>query len=293
MTAPPPSRACLLGPLRDRAAYGARQDLDRIVKTHLFVIAPNNSGTTFLRTALATSRQTWNLPGEGRAALGYGGPDFVNDRRLLGSNRIPGSQAHWLDILSDPESYDWPLTRKAWYFQAWARDPRAAVFVTNLHPFIVGELARHFRNARFLFLVRNPYALCEGICRALRRRLRRNLPVAVAGDQLETAAARHVAVSLEQQRRNLESQGTQGLCFTYEAMCAEPERTAQSIRALVPQIDDLNLRQRLPVKGRHDAVLTDMNARQISRLGAGRIALCNRVFRRHVGMFDYFGYDFL
>ena len=30
---------------------------------------------------------------------------------------------------------------------------------------IVGDLARHFRNAKFLFMVRNPYAVCEGICR--------------------------------------------------------------------------------------------------------------------------------
>ena len=279
--------------LRDCTAYGARHDLDRIVTTHLFLIAPNNSGTTFLRTALATSRQTWNLLGEGRTALGYGGPDPANDRRLTGSNRIPASRPQWLDVLSDPEAYDWPRTRKAWYFQAWAHAPRASVFVTNLHPFIVGELARYFRNARFLFLVRNPYALCEGICRALRRRMQRNQPVAVAGERLETAAALHVAASLEQQRCNMESYGAQGLCFTYETLCAEPERVAHTIRDLVPQIDDLDLRQRLSVKGRYNTVLTDMNARQISRLDAGQVALCNRVFRRHGNVFDHFGYDLL
>ena len=53
--------------------------------------------------------------------------------------------------------------------------------------------------------------------------------------------------------------------FTYEAMCAEPERVAQRIRALVPELDDLNLHRRLPVKDNtYDEMLADMNARQIS-----------------------------
>ena len=44
---------------------GALHDLERVVVTHLFVICPNNSGSTFPRKALATSRRTWNLPWEG------------------------------------------------------------------------------------------------------------------------------------------------------------------------------------------------------------------------------------
>lgn len=38
--------------------YGVVHDLERITTTHLFVICPNNSGLTFLRNALATSRRT-------------------------------------------------------------------------------------------------------------------------------------------------------------------------------------------------------------------------------------------
>ena len=53
---------------------GAFHDLERVVDTHLFVICANNSGSTFLQKALATSRRTWNLPWEGRKAGGYVGP---------------------------------------------------------------------------------------------------------------------------------------------------------------------------------------------------------------------------
>ena len=73
-------------------------------------------------------------------------------------------------------------------------------------------------------------------------------------------------------------------------MCAEPERTAQAIRALAPELDDLNLRQSLPVKGRYHEMLTDMNARQIARLGAEEFAAFSRVFREREDVLSWFGY---
>ena len=72
-------------------------------------------------------------------------------------------------------------------------------------------------------------------------------------------------------------------------MCAQPERVAQEIQALVLELDDLNLRQRLRVKD-YDAMLTDMNARQVARLNAQDLAAFNRVFRAHRDLLDYFSY---
>ena len=278
---------------------GAFHDLERVVATHLFVICATNSGTTFLRKALATSRRTWNLPWEGRKAGGYVGPLPANDPELADGDRIWAARRRWLDVLEDPAKYDWPHTRKAWYFQAHARDPAASVFVqkTPEHLLVVDALARHFRNARFLFMVRNPYAVCEGICRTLRHRHTsgRGAPrkAASEGVRLEILAARHVATCLEYQRRNVDAFGERGRFFTYEAMCAEPERTARTIRELAPALDDLNLRQRLPVHRKYHEMLTDMNARQIARLTPGQIAAINRVFRRHRAILDHFGYDIM
>ena len=85
--------------------------------------------------------------------------------------------------------------------------------------------------------------------------------------------------------------GDRGVFFTYETMCAEPERVAQDVHALAPAIGDLNLRQRLPVKRGYCEMLTDMNARQIARLDAEQISAFNRVFRAHRDTLDAFGYD--
>jgi len=266
-------------------AWGCLHDVEKLVGAHLFGVAPNNSGSTFLKEALATCRATWNLDWEGQNVLGYVGP----------VPRLPAlwaSEQRWVDLLTDPRSYDWPRTRKAWYFQAFARSPEASVFYTKSPPYLllVDELARRFRNAKFLFMVRNPYAVCEGICRRYREPERPfpGGPWPRVPNLLE-AAARHVAACLEWQRRNIQAHGDRGVFFTYEAMCAEPERTAQAIRALAPELDDLNLRRRLPVRRQHE-MLADMNAREIARLGAEEFAAFNRVFREREDVLAWFGY---
>ena len=76
-------------------------------------------------------------------------------------------------------------------------------------------------------------------------------------------------------------------------MCDDPAGVEEKIRGLVPELDDLRLRQRLLVKGRYHEMLTNMNDRQIARLDAARIATFNRVFRKHRDLLDHFGYQML
>ena len=278
--------------------FGAGCDLESRITTNLFIICPNNSGSTFLKEALAACRNTWNLVRGGYAMPGFVGPPTV-------WTPVPGepracwiwtSRQGWVDALRDPDAYDWPRTRAAWYTVAYARHPAATVFVTKSPPFLlyVDELVRHFPDARFLFMVRNPYAVCEGICRRYRKRFlsggRERCKAPDGG--LEQAAATHVANCLRWQRRNVEAHGERGILFTYEAMCADPAGTEERIRALVPALDDLALRRRHAVK-EYDEVLTDMNARQIGRLDAARIAAFNRVFRARRNDLGYFGYGLM
>ena len=268
--------------------YGAECDPERTVTTHLFVICPNNSGSTFLKQALATCRDTWNLSLEGQFMLGYAGPT-ARSYLALGRRLLWASTPRLVDRLSDAGAFDWARIRKAWYFQSFARRAEASVFVEKSpqHLLLVDELAANFANARFLFMVRNPYAACEGVCRYEQARQR------VPDPDLPAQAARHVVRCLEVQRRNIAAHRSDGVFVRYEDMCAEPERIAAEIRALVPELDDLNLRRRLPVKGLYDEMLTDMNARQIARLTPERIAAFNRVFRDHRDVLAHFGYELL
>ncbi len=267
--------------------FSGAPEVAATVDTHLFGIGANNSGTTFIKEVLATSRRTWNLPREGQFAAGFAGPTTVQHGRLL------WSCGPWGSALRDEAAYDWPRIRKAWRAQSFARSPAASVFYTKAPPFLflVEALRTRFENAKFLFTVRNPYAVCVGIYG-----YRLDQPP-VPGVSYFTAVAEHVVNCMAQQRRNIEryvcAPRPVGVFFTYETMCAEPERVAASIRKLVPALDDLRFRQRLSVKGVYHEPLVDMNPRALGRLTAPQLAAINRVFSRHRRLLGYFGYDLL
>lgn len=275
---------------------GAGRDLAGQIETHLFLACANNSGSTFLAAALGGCRATWRLPREGQFVRGYAGP---LPTRPYANGDCPGllwaSEQRWIDLFRNPANYDWPKTRRAWYFHARAHASDASVFVTKSppHMLLLPQLARHFPKTRFLFMVRNPYAVCEGICRHIAKlgpQYRRQF--AGDGSSLMTAAATHVANCFLWQRRNIEAYGDRGACFTYEEMCAEPAAVAGKVRALVPALDDLRLRRRIAVKA-YDEALANMNERQIARLEAGQIAAFNRVFRAHRDALAHFGYELI
>ncbi len=265
--------------------YGARQDLASLIRTHLFIICPNNSGSTFLQKILSTSSHTWNLESEGQLTFGFAGPNPRKNK----TGSLWASQQRWIDMYTDAGAYNWPIIREAWYFQAFSRNPQAKIFVTKSPPFLlsVAELQHHFENAKFLFMVRNPYAAVEGNFRRLGPQ-----PLRSGVDSLE-AAATHIVNCFRYQQRNIETYRDCGVFFTYEAMCDEPGRIEQYIQTLVPELDDLVLQQKVPVKYIYDEMLRNMNDQQLARISMDDVGRINRVFEHHQELLDYFGYSLL
>ena len=280
-----------------RYISGAGRDLAAQITTHLFVVVPNNSGSTFLKEALRTCPATWNIEHEGWRMLAFAGPQPWEPTGPVPPNSFPAllwaSEARWMRLLTDPSAYDWPRTRQAWYFQAFGQNPDASVFVAKWPPFVLcaDQLREAFPDAKFLFMVRNPYATCEGICRKYGHLAD---ALAAEGRSLEERAATHVVNCFARQRQNLARHGDCSVFFTYEAMCAAPERVTREIAALVPALRDLSLRQRLGVKGNtYNEMLTNMNARQIESLTPQQFERFNRVFQQHENTLGYFGYELM
>ena len=277
---------------------GAGLDLARLINTHLFVVCANNSGSTFLAAALGTSAGAWRLPLEGHRIRGYVGPVPWRMRQpdAPPPDLLWAARPEWIEQFADPARHDWPRTRKVWYFHASASNAQASVFVAKSPPQLlqVEQLAAAFSNARFLFVVRNPYAVCEGICRRYRTRLVRLYEQGFVrpGRNLERMAAEHVAACMARQRRNIEATGEHGAFFTYEAMCASPQHAVRRISRLVPELAGVELRQRLLVKDYHEQ-LTNMNPRQLANLTSEQIATFNQVFRPRRELLYHFGYDLL
>jgi hypothetical protein len=265
--------------------YGADHDLESLIRAHLFIISPNNSGSTFLKNVFATSKQTWNLEEEGQHTEGFAGQSTTG----TGKHLIWAAKPEWIDMFCNESEDTWSQSRQAWYVHAFSQNPEANVFVTKSPPFLlnVAQLQQYFSNAKFIFMVRNPYAVVEGIYR--RRSRQRPLP----GVDMLDAAAAHVMTCFQYQRKNIEAYHEHSTFFTYETLCAEPERIRHAIQALVPELNDVRLDQKVPVKGIYDEMLRNMNEQQIARLSADDLKRVNQIFEPHQDLLDYFGYSLI
>ncbi len=263
--------------------YGAQIDLQTRITCNLFLLCPNNSGSTFLSKAIGTSPDVWSLPREGQHALGYVGAITQNENGLTWA----ASQSA-LERVTNPKDFDWAQNQKTWYFQAQARSDKAKVFFTKAPPFLAYPemLAGQFANTRFVIMVRNPYAMIEGIMRG-------NSRLFADQNQLLDIAVDHTLACLHMQRRNQETYTRVSCFFTYEEMCRAPDTIAQKIKTLIPEIATLTLDQKLPVKQHYDEPLRDMNDAQIARLSPEQFERISNRLKPHASLLAHFGYGIL
>lgn len=262
---------------------GLQHDLDAQIDTHLFVLSPNNSGSTLVKNVLALSHHTWNLRREGQHTYGFSGPTpGAADRALIWA-----AEPHWAESYASPDNFDWDVSRRAWYAQSYALDAGASVFVEKSPPFLLlaDQLCASFKQARFVLLTRDPYATYEGI---IRRRLARP-PQDPTDPRL--LAARHVVACLRGQATNRVALAGTSTYFSYEQLCADPTSCDSAVRALVPTLDDVVFNVQVSVKGMYDEPLRNMNADSAARLSRQDRAVANSVFGEHEDALATFGYE--
>lgn len=140
----------------------AQFELEKLIEKHLFDLS-QQQWINFFENILQTCNNTWNLKREAQWIYGYKGPTTQTVNKPL----IWASSKESLDILLDKSLYAWKITKKAWYFQAFSKTNIASIFTTKTPPFllIVDQLKQNFFNTYFIFMVRNPYAVVEGISR--------------------------------------------------------------------------------------------------------------------------------
>ncbi len=266
-----------------RRYFGAETDLASRIRCNLFVLCPNNSGSTYLSKTIATSPDVWSLPREGQHALGFRGP--VPDGRAA---LLWAADDGVLAQLRDRDAFDWAQNAKAWYFQAQATTASASVFLAKAPPFLAytAALQDSFANCRFVIMVRNPYPVVEAILRHERGRWSDHVA-------LVDRACAHLITCLEMQRHNQVTFGHISVFFTYEELCANPTETARRIMGLVPEIQTLDLDQVTPVKQRYRERLRNMNADQIARLSRAEIDRIGQAFEPHQELLAHFGYDLI
>lgn len=251
------------------------------IKLHLFVVPINNSGSSYLTRALSTCRKAIFLRAEGQHIKGWGGP-VPRDQRL---SLIWGhSGSDYGSVLSNPDNYDWEHIKRTWYAAAHLRGgDDSCVFLEKSPPHVarVGMLQEHFHHPRFIFLVRNPYAIAESIGRR-RPRLRR----------FPKVAAEHVMTCLRLQRENSQ-RFENSILLRYEDMCADVPTAQAAVRDFVPEFDDFQLDQKIKVKGIYDENIRDMNEDHLARLPAPALARLTEHFAKDQELLEHFGYSLI
>jgi hypothetical protein len=125
----------------------------------LFLLGCNNSGTTLLVRILESHPLIRTLPTEGQHCT----KALPNSTRL-GVGRVFSQR---LDVLRWTEESDPIPAKRVRYDWAALYDQRPGILLEKSPPNTVRSrwLQRHFQPCRFLAIVRNPYAVCEGIRR--------------------------------------------------------------------------------------------------------------------------------
>jgi|GEM_PF-361876 len=260
---------------------GAMHNLPELVQHNLFIISPNNSGSTWIKNILATSQHTWNLAREGQHIFGATGPNTIDTNTVLTWAANPETRA----MFTDSSTFDWAASRRAWYFQATSLSSTASVFVEKSPPYLtqVAALQAAFKNACFIFLVRNPYAMAESVLRRVTSQYDSR------GDAIDITA-RHILACLEIQRQNIRQFGQDNIVTTYEQICRDPREVMDQIQRYIPVLDDVDYRRTIDVKGLYYEPLRDMNAQQIERLSESDLSLLKSHFEPEAELLDFFGY---
>lgn len=228
---------------------------------YLFVLCPPYCGSTLLWKLLSTSQNVSAFASEGQFLPAVA--EVMRDKPWQADHALP-----WDDI-------------KAQWDQQW--DHGKPVLLEKSPPNLVRAeaIAAHFNPARFIIMVRNPYAHAEGLIR------RNGWPV--------KRAANFAAMCLRKQWHNRQVLADT-LVLTYESLVADPAGACEKLVAFEPALQDIDYTADFEVHsvdGTLSRPITDLNAKKIAAIGPDTLRELNEHFDAHRETFAHWRYDFM
>lgn len=239
---------------------------------HLFLLIPNNSGSSLLHDLIATSRSVAVLPTEGQ---------FHNN--FVGPNPVELKVKHFFtekeEVFKNKNNYEWSVIKSSWK-SSWRKNNNdAKIFLQKSPPDILRAdmLLENFPDTRFIMMIRNPYAVVEGILRG-------------NPDANINQAAEHAIRCLEIQLENSEKY-LNDLVLRYEDLTDDTEKFVGKIMEYLG-IDDIDFRRDFQVKS-YFSKIKNMNDDQIKRLTDNQIQEINKVFKNKQEVLSECGYEII
>lgn len=231
------------------------------MSSYLFVLCPPYCGSTLLWKLLSTSANVSALPDEGQFLPELS--DVMRDKPWDQDRVLP-----------------WPEIKRVWE-SYW--DSSKPVLLEKSPPNLIRarEIQSHFQPARFVIMVRNPYAQVEGL-------MRRN------GWKERFSA--HFAMRCLRAQLDNASELDDVMLLSYESLVANPVEACARLAAFVPELDDLDPAASFEVHsidGTLNRPITELNSKKIATLSADSLATMNTVFEQHTDTLAAWGYELI
>lgn len=231
------------------------------MKKFLFILCPPYSGSTVLWKILQTSPVVSAMPKEGQ---------FMPEVRGIMRNQ-PYDLARPMP---------WDRIRGVWEHHWNMKKP---ILLEKSPPNLMRafEIEEEFEPTRFVSMIRNPYAACEGIYRRNDKSLQDSIDFWVRLAKF--------------QKKNIE--GLESVVhFSYEQLVSEPHLVKDRLLEFLPDLQMLDMGVSMKVHsvaGRKTRKLQDFNARKIDRLNNRELTIINTTLTRHQDLMEYFGYSLI
>ena len=251
----------------------------------------NNGGSTMIHECLSNCKNAISLPRSKEKP--NSATSSEGHTNAAGFMPIPfnyGVGAIWTEkkhIFRDIKNYNWPGIKDSWN-KKWQTSEKwsegGVVLLEKSPPNVLRAMMmeEQFKNSYFIIMVRNPYAISEGIRRRWGRPIHR--------------CARHWVEASRCQIENIQNLKNV-IWLRYEKLCSDPDYVKDMIIDFVPELYDLSFD--IKISGTHainkhnskSIKISNFNDKQISNLSRRDISIINKELSRAPNVLKYFGYS--
>ena len=233
---------------------------------HLFILSPPFCGSTLLNEIISSSNNV----------------SCNNNIGLREGQHLPIAK----DILFTNDRWDntkqinWKLIHNIWN-KYW--DKSKDIFLEKSPPNICRaiQIEKEFPNAKFICLVRNPYAQIEGEMR------RYGTPV--------KEATKLSIQYLKYQKKNIEKLKVTFI-IRYEELVNDTTNTKKNIVAFLPELNDINMNMNFSAhnsRAEKNMAITNLNLEKIAKIKKDDLLIINSLLKKEKSTLNYFNYHII
>ena len=231
----------------------------------LFILSPPYCGSTLLTQIISTSKKI----------------SCNNYIATMEGQLLPELRKHMFNVDRWDESsvYDWSKIKSVW-MKYWDQSKPVLMDKTTTNIMRFDEIKKQFDNTYAVCLVRNPYAVIEGI-------MRRN------SKSIEFAVEFCIK-TLQYQKYNIEN--NKNLAWiTYSELCDNHNLIKKKIKSILPEIDDLDFNKFFSAHNFKNKSLriTNLNDEKISKLKKEDILKINKYFSKEKELLSFFDFQMI